>query len=219
MRKYMRFTDGRIFEHGTMFCIGSNYALHAKEMGGEVPDEPVIFIKPPQAFVESGSKIVLPSFCDLPHHELELVVAIGKDCNSVSRHKAHKYIAGYAVGLDLTLRDIQNKAKKEGKPWAVAKGFYNSAPISSIVPVDALESVPPDFDIYLKVNGELKQSCNTSEMERSVSDLIEYLSKVFTLRAGDLIFTGTPAGVGTIKSGDLLYASLDGLANLEVTVE
>ncbi len=219
MRNNMRFTDGRIFEHGTMFCIGSNYSLHAKEMGGEVPKEPVIFLKPPQAFVESGGKVMLPSFSELPHHELELVVAIGKDCSSVSRHEAYEYIAGYAVGLDLTLRDIQNQAKKDGKPWAVAKGFFSSAPISPIVPVDEIESFAPDFNISLKVNGELKQACNTSEMERSVPVLIEYLSKVFTLRAGDLIFTGTPEGVGIIKSGDRLFATLGSLAHLEVTVE
>ena len=219
MRDKLKFLDGTELEPGVMFCVGSNYSKHAKEMGGSVPAEPVIFLKPPQAYLSDGGTVKLPEFSVLPHHEVELVVVIGRDCENVTRFDAHNYVAGFGIGIDVTLRDIQNDAKKEGKPWAVAKGFYTSAPISAIVPCKMIDSIHPDFKISLKVNGEIRQSANTSEMERTVQVLIEYLSKVFTLRKGDIIFTGTPEGVGKISPGDKLTAELEGFVNLNVNVE
>ncbi|MBI5325221.1 MAG: fumarylacetoacetate hydrolase family protein [Ignavibacteriae bacterium] len=213
------FTDGRKMNVGTMFCVGQNYSKHAKEMGSEVPKDPIIFLKPANAYIPDGGKIILPSISNLPHHEVELVVIIGKDCDNIDINEAKNYIAGYAVGLDITLRDIQNKAKKDGHPWAVAKGFRTSAPISKIIPSSQFGIDIPDFELELKVNGEIKQRVNTNEMERSVEVLISYLSGIFGLREGDCIFTGTPEGVGVINHGDKLHAQLKGYVTLEVKVE
>ncbi len=212
------FTDGKKLAIGTIYCIGQNYEKHAKEMGGDVPKDPVVFIKPPAAFIPDGSAIILPDFSNNVHHEVELVVVIGKDCQSVNQSEAREYIAGYAVGIDVTLRDVQKSAKEKGKPWAVAKGFVTSAPISTIIPADEFGEDIPYFDLNLKVNGELRQSGNTQDMARPVGLLIEYLSKVFTLRKGDCIFTGTPEGVGKIQSGDKIKAELSDKVSLSINV-
>jgi 2-keto-4-pentenoate hydratase/2-oxohepta-3-ene-1,7-dioic acid hydratase in catechol pathway len=204
MYEKIKFTDGYQLEVGTMYCIGKNYAKHAAEMGGAVPKEPVVFLKPPAAYIPDGAEIIIPDFSNNVHHEVELVVAIGKDATDVSKENALDYVAGYAVGIDVTLRD--------------AKAFRTSAPISKFIPAS---EVGDDnlFDLELKVNGEIRQQGNTKEMERSVETLIEYLSKVFTLRKGDLIFTGTPEGVGQINSNDKLEASLVGYVSLNIKVK
>jgi len=219
MKKMLKFTDGSEIPVGMMFCVGSNYSKHAKEMGGTVPSEPVIFLKPPKAYIQNGETIKLPDFSELVHHEVELVVVIAHDCENVTKDNASDFIAGYGVGIDVTLRDIQNQAKKDGKPWAVSKGFVTSAPISVILPSSMFKGINPEFTLNLKVNGALRQQTNTSEMERSISDLVEYLSKVFTLQTGDVIFTGTPEGVGQIHSGDIIEAELVGLTGIKVYVE
>ena len=218
MNKKLKFTDGKELDIGVMYGIGQNYAKHAKEMGSGVPAEPVIFIKPPIAYISDGDSIELPNMSGNVHHEVELVLVIGKDCKKVSKEEAHLYIAGYAVGIDVTMRDIQQKAKSEGKPWAVCKGFASSAPISRIISAEQIAENDPHFDIELSVNGEIRQKVNTMEMERTVSELIAYLSDVFGLNAGDCIFTGTPEGVGSIKKGDRLKASMSGGISLEVSV-
>jgi 2-keto-4-pentenoate hydratase/2-oxohepta-3-ene-1,7-dioic acid hydratase in catechol pathway len=202
---------------GGFYGIGKNYAKHAREMGGVVPDEPIIFIKPPASYIQNGGTVILPGFSENVHHEVELVVVIGKDCANVSKENALDYVAGYAVGIDVTLRDIQNKAKTAGHPWAVSKGFVTSAPVSEIIPIE--QTKDKFFDIELKVNGEIRQAGTTRVMERSVETLIVYLSKVFTLRTGDAIFTGTPEGVGKILKGDQLHAELKGYVELDVSVE
>jgi 5-carboxymethyl-2-hydroxymuconate isomerase len=163
--------------------------------------------------------IKIPDFSNLCHHELELVVVIGKHCSNIDKSEAYKFIAGYAVGIDVTLRDIQNSAKQKGQPWAVAKGFVTSAPISQVISSEKFDGNVPDFELRLLVNGEQKQYGNTKDMERSVPELIEYLSKVFTLNPGDCIFTGTPEGVGQIKKGDKLVAELVGYTKIELNVE
>ncbi|MCX6156134.1 MAG: fumarylacetoacetate hydrolase family protein [Candidatus Kapabacteria bacterium] len=219
MKTKFNFLNGEEIEARTLYGIGSNYSKHAMEMGGVVPSEPVIFIKPAVALIGDNEKINIPDFSQNVHHELELIVIIGIDCSNIDRTEAHKYIAGYGVGLDITLRDIQNKAKTEGKPWAVCKGFRTSAPVSAIVPVSHLSDPLSNFEINLWVNGELRQTGLTAEMERPVDLLIEYLSKVFSLRRGDCIFTGTPEGVGRIISGDTLKAELRGYVSLNVSVE
>jgi acylpyruvate hydrolase len=213
------FTDGTKITVGTMYGVGRNYAKHAKEMGGGVPTDPIIFIKPPVSYVPDGGIVRIPEISKMPHHEVELVVIIGKDCDKIKKEEAREYIAGYAVGIDVTLRDIQNKAKVEGNPWAIAKGFATSAPISRAVPASQFADLIPYFKIELSVNGEVRQAAPTSEMERSVAELVSFLSDIFGLRNGDCIFTGTPEGVGEIKTGDKLHAELKGYVTLDVEVE
>ncbi|MCX7908610.1 MAG: fumarylacetoacetate hydrolase family protein [Ignavibacteria bacterium] len=214
MKRYLNFLDGRKCELSNIYAVASNYKKHADEMGTTIPDEPTIFLKPTSAYISDGGTILLPKFSNEIHHEVELVVVIGKDGNNVSEEDAVNYIAGYAVGIDVTLRDTQTKAKKEGKPWGIAKGFYTSAPISSIVPATEFNGNIPDFDLLLKVNGEIRQSANTRMMERSVAQLVSFISKVFSLNEGDCIFTGTPEGVGKIQDGDTIFAELVGFVSL-----
>ncbi len=216
MNKNIAFDDGREMTVGTMYCIGQNYAKHAKEMGASVPDSPIIFLKPPSAYIPDGGQVTLPVISQNVHHEVELVVIIGKECRNVSRADALDYVAGYAVGIDITMRDIQKAAKDKGHPWAVAKGFASSAPISKAISAEKVQS--NIFDLELSINGELKQKVSTSNMERPVEELIEYLSSIFILEKGDVIFTGTPEGVGQIHAGDKITASLKGYAELNVTV-
>jgi 2-keto-4-pentenoate hydratase/2-oxohepta-3-ene-1,7-dioic acid hydratase in catechol pathway len=217
MYKHYTLPHGITLPIGTMYCIGKNYAAHAKEMGGEVPPSPMVFLKPPSSYLPHGSMLALPSFSSNVHHEVELVVLIGTDCADVPPEQAHSVIAGYAVGLDITLRDIQAQAKQRGEPWAVAKGFRGSAPISPFVP--PTDDPFPDFELFLTVNGRVRQQGSTAMMERSTADLIAYLSSVFTLRAGDVIFTGTPEGVSAITHGDRLHAELRTLHSAHVLSE
>lgn len=217
MRKQLFFTDGRYLQAGVMYCVGQNYAAHAREMGSSVPSSPIIFIKPPSSIIHDGEKIVLPKLSNNVHYECELIVAISKTCHNVSRSNASEYIAGYGVGIDVTMRDIQAEAKKNGHPWAIAKGFATSAPISKIVPASDVKN--EFFDIEFYQNGILRQKVNTSQMERSVAELIEFLSSVFVLEEGDLIFTGTPEGVGQLASKDKLRAVLCNYVELNVEVE
>lgn len=216
-RGIFSFKNGKALEVGTMFCIGQNYAEHAKEMGSQVSEEPVVFLKPRSAYISDGGKIILPEISSNAHHELELVVIIGKAMKSVSEQDVPGHIAGYAVGIDVTLRDLQKKAKDSGKPWAVAKGFDTSAPISTPVSAEEFSGQVPFFDLKLYLNGELKQSCNTSEMIRNVEFLLSYISGIFTLYPGDVLFTGTPHGVGKIEKGDVLEAELVNYSKLQVT--
>lgn len=213
----IKLTDGSEFNTGTSFCVGQNYAKHAAEMGSSISKEPVIFLKPPQALVNSCSTIKLPEYSENVHHEIELVVLIGKDAIDVSENDAKDYIAGYGVGIDLTLRDLQAKAKNEGKPWTTAKAFRDSAPISEFLPADLLAD--NNFLLKLLINGEERQNGRTQEMDRTVEQLVSYLSRVFTLKKGDLIFTGTPEGVGQIKSGDKAEAFLNEKLMLTINFE
>ncbi len=208
MLKDLKFTNGDKLRAGTLFGIGSNYAKHALEMGGEVPEIPTVFLKPPQAIIHNGDTLKLPSLSIHVHHEVELIVVIGKECACVSKEEAYKYIAGYGVGIDVTMRDVQKEAKKNGKPWAIAKGFYTSAPVSDIIPAEQYGESIPVFELSLSVNNNIRQRELTSAMERDVSELIEFLSKVFTLVPGDVIFTGTPQGVGELLVGDKIHAEL-----------
>jgi acylpyruvate hydrolase len=218
MSEQFLYTNGKLLPVGTIYCIGRNYLEHAKEMGSTVQPDPVVFIKPPSAHAISGSKVAIPSYSNLMHHEVELVVVIGKDCINVSEAEALDYVSGYGVGIDFTLRDVQTKAKESGLPWATAKSFFASAPVSNIVPFDEIANAN-SCDIELTVNGTLVQSGNTAEMARSVPQLISYISHVFRLRTGDCIFTGTPKGVGSVSKGDKLVATLDKKVNLEIEIE
>ncbi len=211
-------TDGTIIPVGVIYCIGRNYAEHAKEMGSELSSEPVVFIKPATAHAMTGSKVPIPNYSNNMHHEVELVVVIGKDCNNVSESEAMEYVSGFGVGIDFTLRDVQAKAKQSGLPWATAKSFFSSAPVSNIVPLDKIEDAD-NCHIELYVNDNLVQSGDSSDMQRSVAQLISYISHVFRLRKGDCIFTGTPQGVGPVSSGDKLMAKLNDVITLDIEIE
>jgi acylpyruvate hydrolase len=201
-----------------IFCIGRNYVAHAKEMKAETPESPVIFLKPPTAILHDFGKIALPLFSKELHHEVEMVVALGRTGKSIAQEHALEFVSGYGVGLDMTLRDVQAEAKKKGLPWAVAKGFDTSAPISKFVEKN-LVGAPHNLDISLKVNGTVRQQSNTRNMMFSIEELIAYISSIFTIEAGDLIFTGTPEGVGEVNSGDQLEAELESVGKLLVSVQ
>jgi 2-keto-4-pentenoate hydratase/2-oxohepta-3-ene-1,7-dioic acid hydratase in catechol pathway len=215
--KKLKFIDGSELETGTMYCIGQNYAKHAAEMGSKLPTDPVIFIKPPSALILNDEEILLPDISNNVHHEMELVVIIGDDCDSISAENAINVIAGYAIGVDVTLRDVQESSKKSGKPWSVSKGFKTSAPISYIIPQNKFKDKIPEFEMKLYVNSELRQHGFSRDMEKKIPDLIAYLSKIFTLRKGDVIFTGTPEGVGQIISGDKITSELCGEISITIS--
>ncbi|HLF13921.1 MAG TPA: fumarylacetoacetate hydrolase family protein [Bacteroidota bacterium] len=192
-----------------IICVGRNYREHAAEMKAEVPVDPVLFLKPPTAIVHTGENIILPPFSKEMHHEVELVVAVGEKAKNISASDAGKIVAGYGVGLDMTLRDVQNVAKQKGLPWAVAKGFDTSAPVSEFI--SAAKAGPrPVFEIECSVNGAIRQRASTSAMIFDVACLLHYISTIFTLEEGDLVFTGTPEGVGAVRPGDIIEAKLSG---------
>ncbi|MEZ0373753.1 MAG: fumarylacetoacetate hydrolase family protein [Candidatus Sericytochromatia bacterium] len=201
----------------TIYCVGLNYAEHAVEMKSERPQEPVIFIKPASALVTGNRDVEYPAQTQELHHEVEVVVALAQDARHLTLEQAREMVLAYGIGLDLTLRDRQSEAKAKGRPWAVAKGFAQSAPVSDFVPADQVTS-PQELDFSLMVNGELRQQGNTSQLLFAIPELIAYLSSVFQLRRGDLIFTGTPAGVGPLQRGDHVEARLEGLAALSFEV-
>lgn len=200
-----------------IFCVGRNYAAHAREMGNDDREPPFFFTKPADAVVASGASVPYPPRTNNFHHEVELVVAIGSGGANVAKENASSMIYGYAVGIDLTRRDLQTEAKDSGKPWDVSKGFDKSAPIAAIHPrkdVGLIES----GEIWLTVNGKDRQRANLAEMTWKVPEIIAELSTLFELAPGDLIFTGTPAGVGALVKGDVIEAGIDGLTTLRVTI-
>jgi len=197
-------------------CIGRNYVAHIRELQNEVPDSPVVFLKPPSSIISSGGQIVIPPASNDVHHEVELVVEIGVQCRNVPVEDAMSVVRAYAVGLDLTARDLQSTAKKKGLPWTVAKGFDTFAPLGPLAPAAGID--PGNLDIRLEINGTLRQEGNTSLMIFPLPALIAYVSSVFTLMPGDLLYTGTPEGVGPIARGDRLVGAITGLPRLEVSV-
>jgi len=192
-------------------CVGSNYAKHIQEMGSVTPTEPVLFIKPETALCDLHQPLALPQGLGSVHHEVELAVLIGATLRQASEEHVTQAIAGYGVALDLTLRDIQGQMKKAGQPWEKAKGFDNSCPISGFIPAAEFQGDPQNTPLCLKVNGEVRQQGTTADMIHKIVPLIAYMSRFFTLRAGDVILTGTPEGVGPLHSGDALEVSLNGL--------
>jgi 2-keto-4-pentenoate hydratase/2-oxohepta-3-ene-1,7-dioic acid hydratase in catechol pathway len=202
---------------GKMLCLGKNYEKHAVEMGSDVPPDPVIFMKPATALLRPGGTVQIPRISSEMHHEVELVVVVEKTARDVPEERAMEYVLGYAVGLDMTLRDLQSVAKKRGEPWAVAKGFDTSAPISEVVLRDAVAD-PHDLTLRLAVNGQVRQHGSTRDMILKIPRIISYLSAIFTLERGDCIFTGTPEGVGQVVEGDRMVAEIEGVVGLEVSV-
>lgn len=206
----IHFTDGRALAVGNIFCIGRNYAAHAAELGNQVEPEPVVFIKPTSALLSAGQPLTLPSFSQDVHHEVELVLVVGRGGKHIPRGESLQHVEGYAIGLDLTARDLQSAAKQKGLPWTLAKGFDGAACVSHFIPASALPN-PGEASFSLDVNGERRQSGDCRLMIYEIPYILEYLSSRFTLQAGDLIYTGTPAGVAALQRGDVLQLRLDGL--------
>lgn len=203
---------------GKLLCIGRNYAKHAEEMGSDVPEEPMVFLKPASAIIRSGDAVTLPPQSNNIHHEVELVAVIGRGGRAIDRDDALSHVVAYAVGLDMTARDIQSAAKQRRHPWSVAKGFDTFAPLGPLTPADQVGD-PQDLEIAVTVNGDTRQHGHTKHMIFSVAELVHYCSHIFTLAPGDLIYTGTPDGVGPVQVGDQLKATLTNCAPLQVRVE
>ncbi|MGN6228077.1 MAG: fumarylacetoacetate hydrolase family protein [Dyella sp.] len=198
-----------------IFCIGRNYADHAREMGAVVEkDTPLFFCKPADALVTDGADVPYPQATVDLHHEVEMVVALGAGGRDLSPEAAAALVWGYGVGLDLTRRDLQAAAKAKSHPWDVAKAFDHSAPMSALVPSTAA-TVDANTVLQLDVNGERRQHTTLGEMVHSVPEILAALSRLFELKAGDLVFTGTPAGVAALQRGDRFHAELVGVATLD----
>jgi fumarylpyruvate hydrolase len=204
-----------------IYCVGRNYEDHAKEMGFSGREPPFFFMKPADAVVvvnagESGT-IPYPSMTNNLHHEIELVVAIGTGGKNIKAADAHKHIYGYAVGLDMTRRDLQNEMKKQGRPWCIGKGFDHAAPIGPITPVSAAGDIA-NAEISLQVNGQDRQRSNVSKLIWNIAETIGHLSAAWELQPGDLIYTGTPEGVAAVVAGDTMLGAVAGLESIKFTV-
>jgi uncharacterized protein (TIGR00369 family) len=210
--------SARRIQVGKIVAVGRNYAAHVAEMGGDEGSPPVVFFKPSTAIIHDGGTVVLPEGAGQVHHEAELVAVIGKRARRVSEERALDHVMGYAVGLDLTLRDLQAEAKARGEPWALAKGFDTSAPVSTVAPREEVGD-GSGLELTLRVNGEVRQQASTSLMIRGVARLVAHASRLVTLEPGDLLFTGTPSGVGPVEPGDELEATLEKVGSLTVRVE
>lgn len=209
----------RRFPVRRIYCVGQNYAAHAREMGNNPDREPPFFFsKPADAVVESGATIPYPPRTADLHHEIELVVAIGRGGADISRENALEHVFGYAAGIDLTRRDLQAEARKLGRPWDLAKGFDSSAPIGAISPASAIGHLQRGR-IQLAVNGETRQDADLADMIWSAPEIIAVLSAYVRLEAGDLIFTGTPAGVGPLRPGDRVSGRIEGLRNVDLAID
>jgi len=209
------------FPVNRIYCVGRNYVEHAKEMGFTGREPPFFFMKPADALViiDEGKtgEMPYPSVTKDLHHEMELVVAIGKGGKNIKAADAAAHIYGYALGLDMTRRDLQGEAKKQGRPWEVGKAFDHSAPIGPIVPAAQAGDVN-NADISLTVNGTVRQSSNVSKLIWNIAETIEHLSALWELKPGDLIFSGTPEGVAAVVAGDLLEGKVAGVGALKVKV-
>lgn len=202
---------------GKIVCVARNYAEHARELGNPVPDRAVLFIKPASSLLADGGTVSIPAYASDCHHELELAVLIGRTGKAITEGEALGHVAGYGVALDLTLRDVQADLKAKGLPWEIAKAFDTACPLSAFVPA-AMIADPQQLRLQLRVNGELRQDGTTAAMLRPVARLISEASGYFTLEAGDILLTGTPAGVGPLRSGDRVEALIEGVGTLSVNV-
>ena len=203
---------------GAIYCIGRNYAEHAKELNHPIPKTPIIFMKPVCSLLPDQGTVIIPNNTKNVHHEAELVIAIGKGGKNISRENALSHVAGYAIGIDITARDIQNELKDTGKPWLLSKGLDTFSPIGNFVPLSSIAQ-PHNISVKLSVNGITKQNGNTENMLFPIDILIEKVSSYFTLAPGDLIYTGTPEGVGPLIHGDIVEAHInEGVSALKVHV-
>ncbi|XP_786493.3 acylpyruvase FAHD1, mitochondrial [Strongylocentrotus purpuratus] len=201
-------------------CIGRNYAEHAAELGNKVPTKPMIFLKPTSAYLQEGQgNIKLPPNCTEIHHEVELGIVIGKSGSNILESSAMEHVGGYTLALDMTERKLQSDLKSKGHPWSLAKGFDTSCPVGGFLDASRIDNVD-DVRLWLKVNGETKQDGNTKDMIFRVPTLLSFISQYMTLEVGDLVLTGTPSGVGPVRSKDVIVAGLnDDLLQIEFSVE
>ena len=190
-----------------IICIGLNYRRHALEMGWKLPTEPVVFLKPDSALLKNNKPFFLPDFSENIHYEVEVVVKISKLGKSISSKYAPRYFDEVTLGIDITARDIQTRQSAAGYPWELSKGFDGAAPVGAFIPVKSFKDIG-DIDFRLEINDKVVQHGNTSDMIFSINEIIEYVSRFFTLKTGDLIFTGTPSGVGQLNRNDHLVAFL-----------
>lgn len=210
-------TSGETVTIGKILCIGRNYVDHIRELGNEAPAAPVVFMKPASSVIGAGENVVIPAYSRNCHHEAELALLIGTTCRNINAAEAISCLAGYGVAIDLTLRDVQDELKKKGLPWDIAKGFDTACPLSAFIPAEQVAD-PQNLTITMTVNGELRQNGSTSLMIHSAAQIISHLSSIFTLEPGDIILTGTPAGVSRVVAGDLLCAEIKGVGKIEVSV-
>ncbi|MBK8956324.1 MAG: fumarylacetoacetate hydrolase family protein [Saprospiraceae bacterium] len=201
----------------TLFCVGRNYTEHAKELSNQVPTEPVIFLKPPTAILPEDRALYYPDFTKDLHHEIELIFKIQKKGKSIPEHLVWDYISHVSVGIDFTARDLQQKCKEKSLPWEISKAFDYSAVIGKWIPLEELKKDQLNFE--LKINNQTVQKGNNSEMVFSVPFLINYLTRFFKINKGDILFTGTPAGVGPVKIGDHLEGFLNGELMFELDIK
>ncbi len=202
-----------------IFAVGRNYAEHIKELNNETPGEPVVFTKPDTALLRGGKPFYYPDFSSDVHFEVELVLRVSREGKNIAEKFARKYFDAVGIGVDFTARDLQQKAKEKGLPWDLAKGFDGSAPLSDkFIPVAEFENLN-DVNFSLSINDQVRQQGNTSLMIFSFEYVISYISRFFTLRTGDLIFTGTPKGVGPVQPGDTLSAYIENEKLLEFSVK
>ena len=202
---------------GKIICLARTYKEHAREMNTTVTEYPLLFLKPTSSVIFNHETIVIPHMSQCLHHEVELGVIIGKSGRYITEEKALQHVLGYLLALDITARDIQSIAKKNGWPWAIAKGFDTFTPLSDSVLKKRVKN-PQNLDLELKINGIITQKANTDQMIYSIERIISFISKIMTLERGDLILTGTPEGVGEIKEGDLLEARLGSFCSLTIDV-
>ena len=201
-----------------IICIGRNYAAHIEELKNEKPGQPVVFLKPDTALIKGGAPFFYPDFSTNIHHEIELVLKISKEGKYIQPQFAHRYFEEIGLGIDFTARDLQDQCKAKGLPWEIAKAFNGSAPIGEFKLVAELGDLK-NIDFHLEINGELKQKGNTSLMLFDFATIISYVSQFFTLKKGDLIYTGTPAGVGPVQIGDQLIGFIGNEKMLHVEVK
>lgn len=206
------------FPIGKIVCLARNYAEHAKELGNETPAAPVLFMKPATSVIGDEETVRIPDYSQECHYEVELALLIGKQCRAVSPDRAMEHLAGYGVAIDMTLRDVQNQLKSKGLPWEIAKGFDTSCPLSDFVPA-GMVSDPHNLQLKLSVNGELRQNGCSSDMIHRIPGIISHISGIFTLEPGDVILTGTPAGVGAVRSGDVMAAGIESVGSLTIYIQ
>ena len=200
-----------------IICIGRNYAKHIEELANERPDNPVVFLKPDSAILPNKNPFFIPTFSNDVHYEVEVIVALKSGGSNITEENAYEHIYGFGIGFDMTRRDLQGVCKKMGRPWEIGKAFERSAPMGKITPISEVGNMEKG-NIKLSVNGETRQDGDLDMMIWKIPEQIAHLSKYYDISAGDLIMTGTPAGVGPIVKGDKLVGAIDGLETLSVEV-
>ncbi len=210
--------SNKVFRVGKIVCLARNYVDHIKELGNEIPQNPVFFIKPSTSIIRDGENVIIPSYSKDCHYEVELAVLISKWGKNIPEKEAMSYVAGYGVAIDMTLRDVQAELKAKGLPWEIAKGFDTSCPLSEFVPASEVKD-PHDLKISLSVDGQVRQNATTALMMRKIPAIIQAVSAIFTLEEGDIILTGTPAGVGPVAPRSRMHAEIEKVGTLEVGVQ